>query len=360
MSDCHPPGLWFMPGDAVLARSGGLILLSSAAEDGLVDKLLDGLARLNKLLDGLAREFDYLVEDAVNNYGASGMRRSDKQPPAIVAIGPARQGLTATVSGTAWAEITTVHGLQRLEAGQSSTLLRCMLAAPVVTVHCGLTADRGPTRPDRFSRLDSGTVRAGGFTYYPGLANAVAEAEEGAEAQPALPALPLASAQHDGQRGAEPAIVSGVYCKNGHFDDPQARFCAVCGISMNQLTPVPRPGRRPPLGVLVLDDGGVYQLDGDYVISRDLASDALVAVNQARPPRTAGGAGNAAQAHARIQLDGWRVLVTDLGSATRTRIRLPGQTAEHELIPRVPAQLVPGSRVDLGGSGFRYESHRGC
>src|SRR5262249_31922247 len=45
--------------------------------------------------------------------------------------------------------------------------------------------------------------------------------------------------------------IRGVYCKNGHFDDPEARFCAVCGISMNQKTLVPQSGLRPPLGLLV-------------------------------------------------------------------------------------------------------------
>jgi hypothetical protein len=356
VSDSHPPGLWFVPGDAVLARSGSLILLSSAAEDGFLDELLGGLACLNKLLDGLAHEFDNLIEDAINNYGAGQTGRWGEQDPAVVAIGPARQGLTATVSGTAWAEITTVHGLQRLEAGQPSMLLRSMLSAPVIAVHCGVAADLGRPCPDRFSRLDGGTVRAGGFTYYPDHAAALAGAQEGAEARPTLP---LASAQHDEQRGAEAPIVSGVYCKSGHFNDPQAHFCAVCGISMNQLTPVPRPGRRPPLGVLVLDDGSVFQLDSDYVIGCNPASDASVAVGQARPLRTDDGAGTVSQVHARIQLDGWRVLVTDLGSASGTRIRLPGQPADQALTPRTPVQLLPGSHVDLGGSGFRYESHRG-
>src|SRR5262249_45313278 len=131
------------------------------------------------------------------------------------------------------------------------------------------------------------------------------------------------------------------------------------GISMNQLTLVPRPGRRPPLGVLVLDDGAVLQLDSDYVIGREPTLDASVALGKARPLRTAEGAGAVSRVHARIQLDGWRVLVTDLGSKNGTRIRLPGHAADQELIPDTPAQLLPGSQVDLGGSGFRYESHRG-
>jgi len=33
-------------------------------------------------------------------------------------------------------------------------------------------------------------------------------------------------------------------------------------------------------------------------------------------------------------------------------------TAE-PLLPQVPVQLKPGSSIDLGGRGLRYESHRG-
>ena len=50
------------------------------------------------------------------------------------------------------------------------------------------------------------------------------------------------------------AQVEGVYCKNGHFNDPDARYCAVCGISMGQLTKIRQKGTRPPLGVLILGD----------------------------------------------------------------------------------------------------------
>jgi hypothetical protein len=154
-------------------------------------------------------------------------------------------------------------------------------------------------------------------------------------------------------------IIQGVYCKNGHFDDPEALFCAICGISMNQQTLVPRPGERPPLGVLLLDDGAVFQLDSDYVIGREPSLDGSVAQGKARPLRITDDTGIVSRVHARIHLDGWRVLVADLGSANGTRVLLPGQPAELPLVPQVPVVLATGSQVDLGGRGFRYESHRG-
>lgn len=185
----------------------------------------------------------------------------------------------------------------------------------------------------------------------------VGESTAGTDRQPALP---LESAAPDAQAQDAPrAIVTGVYCKNGHFDDPDARFCAVCGISMNQQTLVPRPGPRPPLGVLAFDDGSVFQLDSDYVVGRDPALSPAVAAGQARPLCVVDDAGIVSRAHAAVRLDGWRVVVTDLDSANGTRIRHREDEADHPLVPRVPADLLPGSHVDLGGCGFRYESHRG-
>jgi len=128
---------------------------------------------------------------------------------------------------------------------------------------------------------------------------------------------------------------------------------------MNQQTLVPRPGTRPPLGVLLLDDGSVFQLDRDYIVGREPGLDATVASGRSRALRIADDSGIVSRVHAKVQLDGWRVLVTDLGSANGTRVRLPKQSADTVLQPHVPVVLATGSQVDLGGRGFRYESHRG-
>ena len=64
------------------------------------------------------------------------------------------------------------------------------------------------------------------------------------------------------ERGDRAERVRGVYCKNEHFNDPRMLFCAVCGINMVQQTPVLVEGPRPPLGVVVVDDGAVFQWTG--------------------------------------------------------------------------------------------------
>jgi FHA domain len=481
----HAPGLFPVPGDGVLARRGDLILLCSLEDSQAADGLLDLLEQI-AAASGDGQEFTDVIASALE-FAASG--------PSVLAFGPSGSGLAVTVSGAAWADLSTAGGTARIESGHPSVLLRAAVRSPVSGVRGGLSrADNGVASTDRFSRLDAGTVRAGGLSYYaggqpsgqphpvgdvagggkrrgrePGQAAELAgsqmppddisaaqtsameipgaEAREAAEApiaespppptpnasfesSAALAATPMADPSEAQERQAtqiwsdpavepeaatappeayqpqadEPAapaqpfeavlllnagpggvdapvreplpkvkdmppgstsyvsvgpLIQGVYCKNGHFDDPEALFCAICGISMNQQTLVPRPGERPPLGVLLLDDGSVFQLDSDYVVGREPSLDASVAEGKARPLRISDETGIVSRVHARVHLEGWRVLVTDLGSANGTRVLLPGQQADQPLPPQVPIVLATGSQVDLGGRGFRYESHRG-
>lgn len=393
--DVRRPGLWPAPGDGVLARQGDLVLLASIGDGAVID-VLTGLLTEVAGAGGGGLQLVSAVEDALAEW-ASGPAGSVQPGPAVVAFGPAGAGLAATVCGAAWAEISAAHGTQRLGPVQPGLQLRCALRGPATMVRAGLGA--GPAvelQADRFAHLDGGVIRAAGLQYVPPGAPAEAPAAPaqapGAPAQalaaPPGPAAPPASSDAaaefesvllvgesldqaderpalpqqppDGAGQAVPmSTILGVYCKNGHFDDPDARFCAVCGISMNQQTLVRQPGPRPPLGVLAFDDGSIFQLDTDYVIGRDPALSPEVAAGHARPLCVTDDAGIVSRAHAALQLDGWRVLVKDLGSANGTRIRPHGGESGEPLAPHVPAELTPGSHVDLGGCGFRYESHRG-
>ena len=163
MSDnLQPPGLWFSPGDAVLARQRDVILLSSLGVHGLAEKFLDGLATIASDGSGFARH----VQDVIEMDDSWRAGPGNEQHASVVAIGPACGGMTIAVSGMAWAEITTVHGVQRIQAGQPSMLLHCVLGMPPIAVHAGLGTDIAELGIDRFSRLDGGTVRAAGFSYY--------------------------------------------------------------------------------------------------------------------------------------------------------------------------------------------------
>jgi hypothetical protein len=181
------------------------------------------------------------------------------------------------------------------------------------------------------------------------------------EATGAAELPPLSSGEatpvDDADAAAGAPIVLGVYCKNGHFGDPNARSCVVCGVSRGRRGPAPQPGPRPPLGALVLDDNSALELSIDCVVGREPALDPSVAVGEAHPLAIADAA--VSRVHARIHLDGWQVLLIDLGSVNGTRIRLPGKRSEQALEPNVPVPLQSGTRVLVGTQGFQYEAHRG-
>lgn len=436
----------------MLARQRDLVVLSSLDSGKLVEMLLDLLVQVassggdgRRLSDAVA---DALEIEARVGDGSGIAQRDDG--PAVLAFGPAGTGLALTVSGGAWVEVRTAHGVQRIAATQPGVLLRSVVRSPASAVRGGLDSsaladgDSGGARTDRFSRLDGGTVRASGLAFYPaGAASAAGsppapvagslfppgrpeparpepvwpeparpepvpdfgllpspeppasvpsspssspgpsappsgpEPEDEGTLEPTMaasfesllsdvgptgfdaPGTELAGAEPGGNGQRPGPIIDGVYCPNGHFEDPEASSCTVCGISMNQQTLVPRPGPRPPLGALVLDDGSVFKLDGDYVVGREPTLDDSVASGQASPLLVADPAGIVSRVHARVHLEGWRVLITDLGSANGTRVIRPQQQIDQQLLPKVPVVLSPGSRVDLGGCGFSYESRRG-
>lgn len=158
----------------------------------------------------------------------------------------------------------------------------------------------------------------------------------------------------------EPQVpqVHGVMCARGHFNDPNSPFCASCGISMVQQTHNLVEGPRPPLGVLVLDDGSTYVVDRDIVIGREPDTDGEVADGTARgiilpdPERAI------SRVHARIQLDGWDVRISDAGSANGTFVATRDATQWSPVAPQVPVTLTPGMHVLVGPRVLSFDSHR--
>lgn len=152
-------------------------------------------------------------------------------------------------------------------------------------------------------------------------------------------------------------LVEGVLCANGHFNDPALLYCQVCGISMAQLTKVTTVGPRPPLGVLLLDDGATFRLDADYLVGRDPHHNAAK-VGNSRALRVSGPASGVSRQHLRISLVGWTVNAVDLGSVNGTYIESPDDPRPRRLTSGVPEQILPGTKVAFGRRWLRYESHR--
>ncbi len=154
-----------------------------------------------------------------------------------------------------------------------------------------------------------------------------------------------------------PAVL-GVLCTTGHFTNPTMAACIVCGIPMDQQTLVMRERPRPPLGLLVLDDGTAVGLDVDYVVGREPQADPEVIAGTVRPLRITDVEGVVSRRHLRLVLVGWDVTVVDLGSANGTTVDLAGDPQRHQLAPNRPMVIHPGAQITIGRRWLRYESYR--
>ncbi|MGY1642087.1 FHA domain-containing protein [Geodermatophilus sp. SYSU D00703] len=153
--------------------------------------------------------------------------------------------------------------------------------------------------------------------------------------------------------------VKGFLCARGHLNDPRVQFCALCGVRMAQQTGVLVEGVRPPLGLLVFDNGATVSLDADYLLGREPETDERVRSGQLRPLLVVDATGGVSRRHAEIRLEGWDVVLVDTGSANGTLVAPRGAPAWASLVPGQPVQLLPGMAVRMGSRQFAFESPHG-
>jgi len=153
------------------------------------------------------------------------------------------------------------------------------------------------------------------------------------------------------------AIVPGVNCSRQHFNNPSALYCRICGISMLQQTHVRVDGERPPLGVLVCDDGSTFGLDGDYAIGSDPSQEPGVTSGLAQPLVIGELADGVAPTHVVIHLDGWDVHALNRSPNAPAAVLNRGDTQWTPLPPGQWAKLAPGSYVGFAGRHVVFESN---
>lgn len=174
---------------------------------------------------------------------------------------------------------------------------------------------------------------------------------------PERPPLPIDSAAGDSPSDeSEGELVTGVFCSRGHFNHPTARYCAHCGINMVHLTQKSVKGIRPPLGLLVLDDGATFALDQGYVIGREPEGDASVVSGAARPLKVTDSSNSVSRIHAEIRIDGWDVLVVDRSSSNGTFLHT-GDGRWSRLTPDRSQRIEPGHELSIGERRFAFESN---
>ncbi|MFF4776244.1 FHA domain-containing protein [Microtetraspora fusca] len=214
----------------------------------------------------------------------------------------------------------------------------------------------GPQPEPEFSggHEDEGAPHDGGG-FEPFLSSSSAGSSSGSPEEE-----PGDATQLDSTPSSDPMpMVYGVDCKNDHFNDPRAQFCAVCGVPIPAHVLVPYKGTRPSLGVLVLDDGVTLSLDSDYVLGRDPERAPEAQSGEARPARVTSPDGSVSRRHLRITLDGWDVTLVDLGSVNGTQIQPPGDPNFYDIPPNEVVAIAPGTTVRIGVSRtMRYEPHR--
>jgi hypothetical protein len=361
-----------LPGPGVVARVGELMLVCAeggAEVNGLIDALTevaaghgDGIAFVRRVAAVLATTVDGGLADCA-------------------AGGPARDGrYVVLVSGAALAEVASASGDVSLTAVDAVTPVTRLVADPTGWVRLQVPG-AGPAHPR--ARLDAGVVGGAGVIRGIGTGVPSGSVPAAAPVSPAAPPVnqppslrqPNPATPFDavllvpGAEGAppvEPPVpivdnrvrVSGVVCKNGHFNDPSVSYCAVCGISMAQQTLARFDGPRPPLGLLLLDDGSTYRLDTDYLAGRDPGLGPDYELGVVRPLRISDADGLVSRRHLRIALVGWEVQVVDLGSSNGTFVTLPGDGQRRRLVANEPLVVRPGAKVELGRRWLRYESNR--
>ena len=180
----------------------------------------------------------------------------------------------------------------------------------------------------------------------------VSLAQDSAVSGPTVQVTPALLAQAAGA-----VMVPGIYCANQHFNDPRLAYCATCGEALSRNGADVRQGPRPPLGVIVLDDGQTFVADRDYVLGRDPDNDEAVQKGDALPLIVADPGRSISRVHARLELDEWDVRLSDCMSANGTFTAYGGSNWT-PVVPGHAVTIQPGTHVLLGQRTLLFDSPR--
>jgi hypothetical protein len=149
--------------------------------------------------------------------------------------------------------------------------------------------------------------------------------------------------------------VLAVLCSAGHPTPPHSDRCRVCGSSIPPQEPFTMP--RPPLGVLRLSTGDVVTLDRSVLLGRaPKLGDGLAVHDRPHVVKVPSPERDVSRNHVEVILEGWHVLIRDLGTTNGTTVTLPG---ESPLRLRANDQQVlePGSLVSMADEvSFTFEA----
>lgn len=171
---------------------------------------------------------------------------------------------------------------------------------------------------------------------------------------PPTPSVPLGADDDD-----EPEVlVKGIRCPDGHHNNPRASYCVICGRRMGvSQSLVLVDGPRPPLGVLLLDDGSTVPVRSDMVLGRSPEQSPLVTSGDARAIALSDSTQSISRIHLHVHLDEWEVLVSDLGSSNGSFAWDDATHSWQRLDPGVAITLENRHRLRLGEREVLYSQH---
>ena len=172
-----------------------------------------------------------------------------------------------------------------------------------------------------------------------------------------LPPTPSAPAGADAEEEQE-VLVKGIRCPDGHHNNPRASYCVICGRRMGvSQSLVLVDGPRPPLGVLLLDDGSTIPVRSDMVIGRSPEHSPLVTSGDARAITLSDATQSVSRIHLHVKLDEWDVMVSDLGSSNGSFAWEEATHSWQRLDPGVAITLENRHRLRLGEREVLYSQH---
>lgn len=157
-----------------------------------------------------------------------------------------------------------------------------------------------------------------------------------------------------GQGFSGPSVLA-VLCSAGHPTPPHGDRCRVCGAGIPPQGPFTMP--RPPLGVLRLSTGDVVTLDRSVLLGRaPKLGEGVAAHDRPHVVKVPSPERDISRNHVEVILEGWHVLIRDLGTTNGTTVTLPGESPVR-LRANDQQVLEPGSFVSMADEvTFTFET----
>lgn len=196
--------------------------------------------------------------------------------------------------------------------------------------------DRSPERPGQEEAADAGDLPVA-------AASGVAASGAAAAGAPVVEEPDAPARESDTGELPVGAMVLAVSCAAGHLNPPDAGRCRVCRAEVPEQRAELAP--RPALGVLHLSTGEEVTLDRSVRLGR-APRQADEGDEQAHLVRVSSPENEISRNHAEVVLDGWRVLVRDLGSTNGTTVTPPG-AGPQRIRAGQEVGLEPGGTITL-------------